>query len=117
MTGEPGKGNWRNGGRTGNGNYRNGRSPQDPPATSQRPRVLRLSIHETEDIESDRGRLQTVIETLRGFPGSDLVRLTVHTVGGDKADLALAPVSASEPLRQVLVKILGDNGEVAIEAV
>ena len=107
------RGQGRNGG--GNGGYANGRNGHEPAPTSQRPRVLRLTITETEDIESDRARLQDLVDTLRGFAGSDPVRLTVHTAGGGRADMALAPVSATEPLRKVVIGILGPNGTAAIE--
>lgn len=115
MPGENGGWNSGRGGNGGNGGYRNGRQTEAAPSTP-RPKVLRLSINETEDIEQDRARLSDLVNALRGFPGSDIVRLTVNTAGGDRADLALAPVTASEPLRQVLVRILGPHGAATIES-
>lgn len=112
-----------NGRRYGNGGYGNGGNGngygrnQQEQAPTPRPRVLRLSIRETESEDEDRSRLQGIVDALKGFPGSDVVRLTVLTTGGSKADLALAPVAASESLRQVVMGILGEFGSAEIQTV
>ncbi len=114
-----------NGRRYGNGGYGNGNGGngngygrnQQEQAPTPRPKVLRLSIRETESEDEDRNRLQGIVDALKGFPGSDVVRLTVLTTGGSKADLALAPVAASESLRQVVMGILGEFGSAEIQTV
>ena len=116
-----GNGSRRNGYSNGNGNgsggYRNGNGNGDQQSTTSRPKVLRLTIRETEAVDDDRQRLQSIMEALRVPRQRFLVRLTVLTSGGSTADMALAPVNAIEPLRQVVVGILGEYGNADIEMV
>ena len=87
--------------------------PPVPVATAARA-SLRIDLHETDDEDADRDRLERLLSALRDVPGEDDVRLTVHTLGGGTQSVALPSARASEELTARLSKVLSDAGEVRI---
>jgi len=88
-------------------------TPSPEPATV--PGRLRISLRESEDEEADRGRLGAIVAALGDFPGSDEIRLTVHTGDGDETDLALSSARACPELAERLAQLVEGHGEARLE--
>jgi hypothetical protein len=72
---------------------------------------LRFTLHESEDEEADRMRLDGLIDLIERYPGSDGVRLFIHARDGDKIELAMPDARACEELRSAGIEMLGPNGD------
>ncbi len=82
------------------------------PETSRIPgRTLRFVLHESDDEEADRVRLDSLIGLLDGFPGTDAIRLFVHARDGDRIELTLPDARACEELRAAGIAALGPQGD------
>ncbi len=99
-----------------NGAAGNGAAPAalDPTASDQlqattRP-PLRFILHESDDHEADRERLDALIDLVKQHPGPDPVRLFIHGHDGDKIELTLPDATASETLRTAGIQLLGPTG-------
>ncbi|MBF6600962.1 MAG: DNA polymerase III subunit alpha [Dehalococcoidia bacterium] len=71
---------------------------------------LRFFLHETDDPEGDRGRLDQLIALIAAHPGADHVRLFVHARDGDRIELSMPDADASDALRDAGVAILEPHG-------
>ncbi|HXK34596.1 MAG TPA: DNA polymerase III subunit alpha, partial [Dehalococcoidia bacterium] len=74
-------------------------------------RMLRFVLHESDDDEADRRRLDALIEMLRQHAGDDTVRLFVHARDGDTIELRLPSATVTEELRAAGLAILGEGGD------
>jgi hypothetical protein len=72
--------------------------------------VLRFWLHESEDDQADRGRLEALIALVKEHPGEDVVRLFIHAADGDKIELAMPGAAVSEELRAAGIALLGAHG-------
>jgi DNA polymerase-3 subunit alpha len=112
-----GNGNGR--GRNGNGHgqsngYGNGRSQPPPQTAEQRqPRLLHITLRETEDESNDRRRLAQLVEALRSYPGLDEIRLTLRTAE-DEHTLSLGTALVTDGIEQRLGPILRGWGEMSV---
>ena len=84
----------------------NGAAPQ--PATP--PATLRFVLHESDDDEADRARLDGLVTLLASYPGDDAIRLFIHARDGDRIELTLPSARACEELRAAGVQALGPGG-------
>src|SRR4029079_6309346 len=73
--------------------------------------ALRFILHESNDAEADRMRLDGLIDLLRAHPGDDGVRIFIHAHDGDKIELTLPNARASVELRDLGIEMLGPNGD------
>ncbi len=73
-------------------------------------RRLRFFLHECEDADADRERVDRLVELLAEYPGDDEIRLFVHALDGDRVELALPPARACEELRSRGADILAPAG-------
>jgi len=89
------------------------RSPA-PRAKNNGPREMRITLHETEDSDSDHERLRAVMSAIQEFEGDDDVRLTIRQQDGDEVELELPRARACDELGQRLSSALGDAGAVAL---
>jgi len=74
-------------------------------------RRLIISISQTPDAESDIAYLNKLVDTLRGFPGEDEVKLCI--VNGDRVvNLKLSNIYTNycPELHQRLVELVGEEG-------
>jgi DNA polymerase-3 subunit alpha len=85
-----------------------------PRPKSNGPREMRITLHETEDTDSDHERLRAVMSAIQEFEGDDHVRLTIRQQDGDEVDLELPRARACDELGQRLSGALGDAGTVAL---
>jgi hypothetical protein len=74
-------------------------------------RTLRFVLHESDDEEADRVRLDALVGLLDGFPGADPIRLFVHARDGDRIELTLPDARACEELRTAGIAALGPGGD------
>jgi len=81
-----------------------------PKRPSRRP-ALRFVLHESDDDQADRERLDALVALLAQHPGDDRVRLFVHCRDGDRIELTLPSVTATEELRAAGVAALGPHGD------
>ncbi len=89
-------------------------SPIAAPAPAPEPRLLIVTLQETDDEAADRERLHAVVAALQGVPGADPVRLRIVS-GGEPVDLELPPVIADELMLTRLASLLGAAGDARIE--
>jgi hypothetical protein len=73
--------------------------------------ALRFILHESDNEEADRMRLDGLIDLIERYPGSDGVRLFIHARDGDRIELALPDARACEELRSLGIEMLGPNGD------
>ena len=71
-------------GNSGNGRARN--RPNGRTAAAPR-RGLRITLHETDDHDTDHERLSAVVRTIEEFRGDDEVRLTIRQQDGDEVEI------------------------------
>jgi DNA polymerase-3 subunit alpha len=83
--------------------------PQPDPAPSTK-RTLRFFLHESNDDDADRARLDALVELIGGYPGGDAVRLFIHARDGDRIELTLPDARACEELRAAGIETLGPKG-------
>ena len=111
-----GNGRGRNGsGYTGNGNGY-GKAAPSPPAVSAEergPRLLHITIKETDDEANDRRRLAALVSEIRTHPGTDEVRVTLRTAH-DEHTLSLGTALVTDGIEQRLSPILRGWGELAV---
>jgi DNA polymerase-3 subunit alpha len=72
--------------------------------------LLRFWMHETDDAEADRKRLDDLIGLIERFPGEGVVRLFIHAGDHDKIELSMPPACVCDELRDAGTAILGDAG-------
>ncbi len=72
--------------------------------------TLRFHLHESDDEDADRVRLDTLLGVLARCPGSDIMRLFIHARDGDRIELSLPEAAASETLRSDGIAALGPSG-------
>jgi DNA polymerase-3 subunit alpha len=103
-------------GRNGNGAYQNGHAAPTPPpqaAEERAPRLLQITVRETDDEAADRRRLNELIAALRAFPGVDQVRLTLRTAS-DEHRLSFGTALVTDGIEHRLAPILRDWGELEV---
>src|SRR4029079_10476683 len=72
--------------------------------------ALRFFLHESDDDNVDRARLDALVELLGDYPGPDHIRLFVHTRDNDRIELHLPDADACPALRAAGIKLLGEHG-------
>ncbi|HEY8172882.1 MAG TPA: DNA polymerase III subunit alpha [Dehalococcoidia bacterium] len=91
-----------------------GQSPvtnHQPPKPSAAPQAtLRFYLHESDDDDADRARLEQLISLITEYPGEDAVRLFIHARDGDRIELAMPCARACEELRTAGKALLGKHG-------
>ena len=80
------------------------------PATNGSQGTLRFFLHESDDHDADRERLDALIALIEQHPGPDAMRIFIHGHDGDKIELTLPDGAASEQLRSAGIEILGSGG-------
>ncbi len=106
-----------NGNSNGNGSVAAPNNTTQTPASPQvarrpsPPTTLRFILHESDDGDADRIRLDTLIALIGEHPGPDAVRLFIHGSDGDKIELTLPDGNATEVLRAAGIVALGPNGD------
>ena len=83
--------------------------PTEAPTTAP-PRALRFYLHESDDGDADRARLDALIALIEQHPGDGVVRLFIHANDGDKIELAMPPADVTEALREQGLALLGEHG-------
>ncbi len=78
------------------------------PATS--PRLLRFFLHESDDPDEDKARLDELIALLARHPGDDSIRLFVHARDGDRIELSMPDARACDELRAAGIAALTPCG-------
>jgi hypothetical protein len=89
----------------------NGAATATAPPARRPARPLRFILHESDDHEADRARLDALIELLKKSPGSHPVRLFIHAGDGDRIELSMPDAAISEELREAGIAALGANGD------
>jgi hypothetical protein len=74
-----------------------------------RPR-LRISLHETEDVEGDLERARPLFQLLASRPGRETVIVTVHNLAGGKTPLLFRCQVDSQLLREISQLLKSKNG-------
>jgi DNA polymerase-3 subunit alpha len=92
-----------------NGHGANGAEGGGSPAPAPT-RTLRFTLHESDDADEDRRRLDALVALLERHPGGDRVRLFVHARDGDKIELSLPSAIVTEELRTAGLGALGPRG-------
>jgi DNA polymerase-3 subunit alpha len=72
--------------------------------------LLRFYLHESDDTEADRRRLDELVALIERFPGTDVVRLFVHAHDGDKIELSMPAARVCDELRDAGIALLADAG-------
>jgi hypothetical protein len=72
--------------------------------------VLRFYMHESQDEDGDRRKLDALIALIGEHPGEDVVRLFIHAADGDRIELSMPTANASEELRTAGITLLGEGG-------
>ncbi len=100
----------------------NGGGAIQPPAPSLQPQpdaateprgattTLRFYLHESDDADADRGRLDALFALVASYPGGDAVRLFIHARDGDRIELTLTDARACDELREAGIAALGPHG-------
>jgi hypothetical protein len=76
---------------------------------SERP-LLRFFLHESDDGDADRRRLDALIALIEQHPGDGVVRLFIHARDHDKIELSMPDAHISDELRDAGIALLGDLG-------
>jgi DNA polymerase-3 subunit alpha len=88
------------------------RPPSSETQALPRPKpTLRFILHESNDSEADRMRLDGLIDLIRRYPGEDGVRIFIHAHDGDRIELTLPDARACEELRIFGIEMLGPRGD------
>ncbi len=72
--------------------------------------LLRFHMHESDDDDADRARLDDLVRLLGEYPGDDEVRLFIHARDGDRIELSLPESRACDELREAGIALLGALG-------
>jgi DNA polymerase-3 subunit alpha len=86
------------------------RAPTKAARAAEGAPLLRFWMHESEDAEADRRRLDELIALIERHPGGGAVRLFVHARDHDKIELALPAADVNDDLRDAGIALLGDGG-------
>jgi DNA polymerase-3 subunit alpha len=78
--------------------------------TARNAAMLRFVLHESDDADADRARLDALIALLASYPGNDAIRLFIHAADGDRIELHLPDAHACEELRTAGIEALGPHG-------
>jgi DNA polymerase-3 subunit alpha len=70
--------------------------------------ILRFFLHETDDGDADRKRLDDLVALIERYPGADTVRLFIHANDGDRIELSLPSARACDELRDAGIALLAD---------
>jgi DNA polymerase-3 subunit alpha len=70
--------------------------------------LLRFYLHETDDADADRRRLDELVALIERYPGSDVVRLFVHANDGDRIELSMPAARVCDELRDAGIALLAD---------
>jgi DNA polymerase III subunit alpha len=70
--------------------------------------LLRFYLHETDDADADRKRLDDLVALIERYPGEDSVRLFIHANDGDRIELTMPPARACEELREAGIALLAE---------
>ena len=89
---------------TGNGG---GAKPNNPAPTRK---LLRFWLHESDDGDADRQRLDDLVALIEQYPGEDTVRLFIHGRDHDRIELSMPLASATEELRTAGIALLAPLG-------
>jgi len=73
-------------------------------------RLLRFFLHESDDPEDDRARLDELIAIISTYPGPDKVRLFIHARDGDRIELSMPDARACDELRAAGIAVLTPHG-------
>jgi DNA polymerase-3 subunit alpha len=84
--------------------------PAPPMAPAAPSAVLRFYMHESEDADGDRRKLDALIALIGEHPGEDVVRLFIHAADGDRIELSMPRAAATEELRSAGIALLGEGG-------
>jgi DNA polymerase-3 subunit alpha len=110
-------GNGNGNGHTGARNGGNGRSRPNGNGGGAKPnnpapvrKLLRFWLHESDDADDDRRRLDELVALIERHPGDDTVRLFIHARDHDRIELSMPPASISEELRAAGVALLEPRG-------
>jgi hypothetical protein len=72
--------------------------------------LLRFHLHESDDHDADRRRLDELIALLEQHAGADAVRIFIHASDGDRIELSLPNATVTEELREAGIALLGELG-------
>ena len=87
---------------------------REPKAAEERaPRLLHITLRQTDDEASDRRRLAELVQALRTYPGRDEVRLMLCTAQ-DEHTLSLGKALVTDGIELRLAPILRDWGELSV---
>jgi DNA polymerase-3 subunit alpha len=92
----------------GNGNGNGGSPPNHRPQPARK--LLRFWLHESDDADADRQRLDGLVALIERFPGDDAVRLFVHARDHDRIELSMPSATATEELRSAGIALLDPLG-------
>ena len=104
-----------NGATNGNGAGGAGAAPAalDQPVSTPHSRshqLLRFWLHESDDADADRRRLDDLVSLIERYPGTDSVRIFIHANDGDRIELSMPAARACDELREAGKALLGDLG-------
>ena len=94
-----------------------GRDHAEPPPrpATHLPLQIHIDLRETDDEAADRRRLNELVQLLRGSPGSDRARLTLHARTED-VELELPSVNFGEKLELQVKRLVHDCGSLEVLA-
>jgi DNA polymerase-3 subunit alpha len=84
--------------------------PEPRPQPARNVAALRFFLHESDNTDADRERLDALISLLADYPGDDAIRLFIHARDGDRIELHLPDAVACPALRAAGIEILGRHG-------
>ncbi len=101
-----------NGNGNGNGDAANGNGDARPAADAPPAEraLLRFWLHESDDADADKRRLDGLIALIGSHAGADDVRLFIHARDGDKIELSMPRADATEDLRAAGIALLSPHG-------
>ena len=72
--------------------------------------LLRFWLHESDDADADRKRLDDLVLLIDRYPGTDRVRIFIHAKDGDRIELSMPAARVCDDLRDAGRALLGDLG-------
>jgi len=95
----------------------NGNGAPDPPTPSpseveggSTAALLRFWLHESDDADADRKRLDDLVALIERYPGTDKVRIFIHANDGGRIELSMPPARVCDEMRDAGRALLGDLG-------
>ncbi|MDE3095257.1 MAG: DNA polymerase III subunit alpha [Chloroflexota bacterium] len=79
-------------------------------APHEAPSTLRFFLHESDDADEDRRRLDALIALIGAYPGRDHIRLFIHARDGDRIELSMPEGRACDELRAAGIALLAPQG-------